>query len=125
MPYHRADLHDLVSEQFADLGCSERLAQVQLSVEQDPDLTFAPAVNDRSMRMAISKELREVREDMPLANRLTSRHPPRLTAGLLCLSMPCLWMHNHLACTTMFYAICFVPGRKHPPFSKQELFWKG
>lgn len=54
---------------------------MQLSVEQDPNMTFAPAINDRSMRMAISKELREVREDVPFANRLTLRHPPKLTAG--------------------------------------------
>ena len=52
-----------------------------MSAEQDADLTFAPAINDRSMRIAISRELREVREDLPLAHRLTSRHPPKLTAG--------------------------------------------
>lgn len=62
-------------------GCSERLAQVQLSVEQDPEMTFAPAINERSMRIAISKELRQVREDVPFANRLTLRQPPKLTAG--------------------------------------------
>ncbi len=61
--------------------CSERLAQTQLSVDEDPNMTFAPAINDRSVRLAISKELREVREDLPLADRLTSRHPPRLTSG--------------------------------------------
>lgn len=61
--------------------CSERLAQTQLSVEEDPNLTFAPAVNDRSMRLAISKELREVREDLPLADRLTSRQPLKLNPG--------------------------------------------
>ena len=54
---------------------------MQLSVEQDPNNTFAPAINERSMRMAISKELREVREDVPFANRLTLRQPPKLTAG--------------------------------------------
>lgn len=63
------------------LCCSERLAQTQLSVEEDPNLTFAPAVNDRSMRLAISKELREVREDLPLADRLTSRQPLKLNPG--------------------------------------------
>ena len=63
------------------LWCSERLAQTQLSVEEDPNLTFAPAVNDRSMRLAISKELREVREDLPLADRLTSRQPLKLNPG--------------------------------------------
>jgi hypothetical protein len=63
------------------LCCSERLAQTQLSVEEDPNLTFAPAVNDRSMRLAISKELREVREDVPLADRLTSRQPLKLNPG--------------------------------------------
>ncbi|KAL3139243.1 hypothetical protein ABBQ32_006011 [Trebouxia sp. C0010 RCD-2024] len=62
---------------------SERLAQVQLSMEQDPDMTFAPAINDRSMRMAMSKELRQVREDLPFANRLTLRQPPKLTAGVI------------------------------------------
>ena len=62
-------------------GCSERLAQVQLSVEQDPDMTFAPAINERSMRLAISKELREVREDVPAGSRLTLRQPLKLTAG--------------------------------------------
>ena len=50
-------------------------------MEQDPNMTFAPAINERSMRMAISKELREVREEVPLANRLTLRQPPKLTAG--------------------------------------------
>ena len=50
-------------------------------MEHDADLTFAPAINDRSMRMAISKELREVREDVPAAHRLSLRHPPKLTAG--------------------------------------------
>ena len=58
---------------------------MQLSVEQDPDMTFAPAINDRSMRMAMSKELREVRENVPFANRLTLRHPPKLTAGMVTL----------------------------------------
>ncbi|DBA71623.1 TPA: hypothetical protein ACH3X2_001084 [Trebouxia sp. C0005] len=62
---------------------SERLAQTQLSVEEDPNLTFAPAVNDRSMRLAISKELREVREDLPLADRLTSRQPLKLNPGVI------------------------------------------
>lgn len=52
-------------------------------MEQDPDMTFAPAINDRSMRMAMSKELRQVREDLPFANRLTLRQPPKLTAGEL------------------------------------------
>lgn len=61
--------------------CSERLAQTQLAAEADADMTFAPAINDKSLRMAISRELREVKEDVSVADRLTSRQPPRLTAG--------------------------------------------
>ena len=68
------------------LGCSERLAQTQLAAEADADMTFAPAINDKSLRMAISKELREVREDVSVADRLTSCQPPKLTAGELTLS---------------------------------------
>ena len=75
------------------LCCSERLAQTQLSVEEDPNLTFAPAVNDRSMRLAISKELREVREDVPLADRLTSRQPLKLNPGQSHMSFTDWLMH--------------------------------
>lgn len=46
-------------------------------------MTFAPAINDKSLRMAISKELREVREDVSTADRLTVRQPPKLTAGVV------------------------------------------
>ena len=81
MTYGESALSPTVILHHTLCGCSERLAQVQLSVEQDPDMTFAPAINERSMRMAISKELREVREDVPVANRLTLRQPPKLTAG--------------------------------------------
>ena len=72
---------------------SERLAQTQLSVEEDPNLTFAPAVNDRSMRLAISKELRAVREDLPLADRLTSRQPLKLNPGQSHISFTDWLMH--------------------------------
>ena len=64
-------------------GCSERLAQVQLAVEDDPNMTFAPAINDHSVRLAVSRELRQVggQAHLPLPDRLTSRHPPKLTPG--------------------------------------------
>ena len=71
-----------VSAASGDGGCSERLAQTQLAAEAEADMTFAPAINDRSLRMAISRELREVREDVPLADRLTSRKAPKQSAGV-------------------------------------------
>lgn len=64
---------------------------MQLSEEQDPNMTFAPAINERSMRMAISKELRQVREDVPFAHRLTLRQPPKLTAGKGPFTDVCYW----------------------------------
>jgi len=94
------------------LCCSERLAQTQLSVEEDPNLTFAPAVNDRSMRLAISKELREVREDVPLADRLTSRQPLKLNPGQSHTSFIDWLMHvkwHCFGCTWMGH-VSLLPG---------------
>ncbi|KAK9825739.1 hypothetical protein WJX74_003307 [Apatococcus lobatus] len=80
---------------------SERLMQIRLAAENgDPDLTFKPSLNDRSLRMA--EELRDAQElrdaaaevhsapsrpasagGWPPANRLpTSPHPLRPTPGL-------------------------------------------
>ena len=56
---------------------------MQLMAEEDPNMTFAPAINDRSVRLAISRELRGVQEEGSLPDRLTTRQAPKLTAGQL------------------------------------------
>ena len=62
-------------------ACSEKLAQTARSAEFDPERTFAPAINDNSIRMAIAKEIRELQDNVPVPERLTQRQPLRVTQG--------------------------------------------
>ncbi|CAL8463386.1 g2920 [Coccomyxa elongata] len=52
---------------------SERLARMRLAQEaEDPDATFSPAVNDRSLRMALAKQIRELHDEVPASQRLSA-----------------------------------------------------
>ena len=62
-------------------ACSEKLAQTARSADFDPERTFAPAINDNSIRMAIAKEIRELQDNVPVPERLTQRQPLRVTQG--------------------------------------------
>ena len=61
---------------------------MQLMVEEDPNMTFAPAINDRSVRLAMSRNLKSLQEDLPVPDRLTTRQAPKLTQGLI-LTIEC------------------------------------
>ena len=37
----------------------------------DADATFSPEVNDRSLRMALAKQIRELRDEVPASQRLS------------------------------------------------------
>ncbi len=74
--------------------CSERLLQIRLAAENsNPNLTFRPALNDRSLRMA--EELRDAQDMQPAPSRPgsagawssaarlpASPHPLRPTPGI-------------------------------------------
>ncbi|BDA48748.1 hypothetical protein COCOBI_12-4300 [Coccomyxa sp. Obi] len=52
---------------------SERLARMRLAREaEDSDATFSPAVNDRSLRMALAKQIRELHDEVPASQRLSA-----------------------------------------------------
>lgn len=58
---------------FSWLRCSERLARARVAAEAgDGELTFAPAINDRSLRLALVKEIRELRDRLPACARLAA-----------------------------------------------------
>jgi hypothetical protein len=72
---------------------SERLARARVAAEAgDGELTFVPAINDRSLRLALVKEIRELRDRLPASARLadgsTGRAPPRAAPGA---QTPCCW----------------------------------
>ncbi|KAK9917945.1 hypothetical protein WJX75_009986 [Coccomyxa subellipsoidea] len=51
---------------------SERLARMRLAREAaDADATFSPVVNDRSLRMALAKQIRELQDELPASQRLS------------------------------------------------------
>ena len=62
---------------------SERLARMRLAREAaDADATFSPAVNDKSLRMALAKQIRELRDEVPASQRLSAARPlPAPTPG--------------------------------------------
>ena len=45
--------------------------------------TFSPAVNERSMRMALTKQIRELHDEVPAYQRLGALHrqAPKLDSG--------------------------------------------
>ncbi len=48
----------------------------------DTDATFSPAVNDKSLRMALAKQIRELRDEVPASQRLSAARPlPAPTPG--------------------------------------------
>ena len=57
---------------------------------EDSDATFSPAVNDRSLRMALAKQIRELHDKVPASQRLSAaRALPAPTPGVL-LILLCL-----------------------------------
>ena len=64
--------------------CRERLARLQAAA-QPPEAapTFSPAVNERSLRLALSKQIRELLDEVPAFQRLGAARsrPPRSDAG--------------------------------------------
>lgn len=58
---------------------------------EDSDATFSPAVNDRSLRMALAKQIRELHDEVPASQRLSAaRAMPAPAPGvLLMLSYVC------------------------------------
>ena len=56
---------------------SERMARARETAEAgDGELTFAPAINDNSLRLALAKELRELRDHQPACARLMGSAAP-------------------------------------------------
>lgn len=48
----------------------------------DADATFSPVVNDRSLRMALAKQIRELHDEVPASQRLSiARALPAPTPG--------------------------------------------
>ena len=83
------DLHDHVLP-FRSLRirpcplCRERLARLQAAAQPAGAApTFSPAVNERSLRLALSKQIRELLNEVPAYQRLGAarRRPPRSDAG--------------------------------------------
>ncbi|EIE27456.1 hypothetical protein COCSUDRAFT_39121 [Coccomyxa subellipsoidea C-169] len=70
----RTPLHRRLSE--LQRQRSERLARMRLAREAaDADATFSPAVNDKSLRMALAKQIRELRDEVPASQRLSAARP--------------------------------------------------
>ena len=64
--------------------CRKRLAQLQAAAQPaEATLTFSPAVNEKSLRLALSKQIRELLDEVPAFQRLGAarRRPPRSDAG--------------------------------------------
>ena len=92
-------------------ACSEKLAQTARSAEFDPERTFAPAINDNSIRMAIAKEIRELQDNVPVPERLTQRQPLRVTQGQC--HMSCSMVLEGLVCllrVTLGRCRCMLPS---------------
>ena len=64
--------------------CRERLARLSAAAQPaGATPTFSPAVNERSLRLALSKQIRELLDEVPAFQRLGAacRRPPRSDAG--------------------------------------------
>ncbi len=60
------------------VSCSERLAHMRLAKDaaEAGVSTFSPAVNANSQRMALAKQIRELRDELPACRRLSIARPP-------------------------------------------------
>ena len=64
--------------------CREHLARLQAAAQPaEAAPTFSPAVNERSLRLALSKQIRELLDEVPAFQRLGAarRRPPGSDAG--------------------------------------------
>ena len=57
--------------------CRERLAKLQAAARpEEAEETFSPATNERSARMALSKQIRELHDELPAYERLGGQRCP-------------------------------------------------
>ena len=83
-PCKSGPLDQIVQRLMPCTLCRERLARLQAAAQPaGAALTFSPAVNERSLRLALSKQIRELLDEVPAFQRLGAarRRPPRSDAG--------------------------------------------
>ena len=90
---------------YDNSGCRERLAKLQAAVQPAEGVeTYSPAVNEKSMRMALTKQIRDLHDEVPAYQRLGAlrrQAPNKDQGGSQCWLRYMLSLFHVWSCPTL------------------------